>query len=168
MCFFSLSLFYSTVLSLLPLPQTPSPWTPRKLRMGGEGRGVVQLHICCRLSGVLSPPVACVLLQLAWPQVGSDKQRLRPDMCSVSQFWRLMFDICCCLSGFLSPAVACVSVAVVWPQAGSGKRRPRRDVCSVSQFGRGMFEVRCCLSGVLSPTVACVSVAVGVVTSRVG
>ena len=52
------------------------------------------------------------MLKLAWPQVGSDKQTLRPDTCGVSQFWWVTVDICCCLSGVLSPTVRCVSVAV--------------------------------------------------------
>ncbi len=136
-CFFSLSLFYYTVLSLRPLPQTPSPWTPEisGRRRGGEG---VHLHICCCLSGVLSPTVGCVpiavgaatrrvgqtdtelrpymrgafLLLLVRPQVRWDGRTLRPNMCRVSQFWCVMFDVCCCLSSVLSPTLGCVSVAV--------------------------------------------------------
>ena len=80
------------IISFLPLPllsflfSSPSsnsfPVDGGKLRSGG-----VKLHICCCLSGVRSPSVRCVSVAvgvaLVWPQVGSDKRTLRPDICGV-------------------------------------------------------------------------------------
>ena len=105
---------------------------------------------------------------LAWPQVGSDKRTLRPDLFGVSQLLRVMFDVCCCLSGVLSPTVGCVSVAVGVATSRVGPTAIEDRCAWFSQFWRVMFDMCCCLSGALSPTVGCVSVAVGVATSRVG
>ncbi len=82
------------------------------------------------------PKNGAFLLLLVWPQVGSDKRRLRPDMCVVSQVWRVMFDICCCRSGVLSPTVRCVCVAV-----GEARCVPFRNLCVLCLIFPVVFQV---------------------------